>query len=69
MSHATSCTLENSLVPSKLLGRLQNPLSALVFNYGQFNSDCIGFSISEAAFLASSNPRVPSGAHVKERMS
>ncbi|KAH8732413.1 hypothetical protein GQ44DRAFT_754941 [Phaeosphaeriaceae sp. PMI808] len=64
-SHTTSCILENTLVPSKLLGRLQSPLSALVFSYGQFNGDGIGFSISEAAFLASSNPRLPSGAHVK----
>jgi hypothetical protein len=65
-SHTTSCILENSLVPSKLLGKLQNPLSALMFSYGQFSGDGVGFSVSEAAFLASPNPRLLGGAHVKK---
>ncbi|RMZ67722.1 P-loop containing nucleoside triphosphate hydrolase [Pyrenophora seminiperda CCB06] len=65
-SHTTSCILENSLIPSKHLGRLQNPLSALVFSYGHFSGDGIGFSISEAAFLASSRAKIPGAAHVKK---
>jgi hypothetical protein len=65
-SHTTACILENMLVPSKNLGRLQKPLSALVFSYGHFSGDGAGFNISEAAFLGSSNPRYPHGAHVKK---
>lgn len=65
-SHTTSCIIENSLIPSKHLGRLQNPLSALVFSYGHFSGDGIGFSISEAAFLASIGAKVPGAAHVKK---
>ncbi|KAH7094357.1 hypothetical protein FB567DRAFT_431366 [Paraphoma chrysanthemicola] len=64
-SHTTSCVLENSLVPSKHLGKLPNPLSALVFSWAPFSGDGIGFTVSEAAFLASPNPKSPSGAHVK----
>jgi hypothetical protein len=65
-SHTTSCILENSLMPSKQLGKLQNPLSALVLSYGQFNGDGTGFSISEATFLASPKPGWPYGARVKK---
>ncbi|OAG08656.1 uncharacterized protein CC84DRAFT_1086658 [Paraphaeosphaeria sporulosa] len=64
-SHTTSCILENALIPSRHLGKLQNPLSALVFSYAQFSGDGFGFTISEAAFLASSDQRLPGGAHVK----
>lgn len=64
-SHTTSCVLENALVSSPHLGKLPNPLSALVFSYAPFNGDGIGFTISEAAFLASPNPGPPVGAHVK----
>jgi hypothetical protein len=64
-SHTTSCILENSLVPSKHLGKLQNPLSALVLSYAPFSGDGAGFNISEAAFLASPCPRLPVRAHVK----
>jgi hypothetical protein len=63
-SHTTSCILENALVPSEHLGRLPNPLSALVFSYASFSGDGIGFTVSEAAFLASPSPGSPSGAHV-----
>ncbi|PQE17928.1 P-loop containing nucleoside triphosphate hydrolase protein [Rutstroemia sp. NJR-2017a WRK4] len=52
-SHTTSCLLENALIPSRLLGRLQEPLSALVFSYGDYGSGGAGFTVSEAAFLAS----------------
>lgn len=50
-SYTTSCILENCLVPSKILGTLKEPLSALVFSYGLFSGDGAGFNISEAAFL------------------
>jgi hypothetical protein len=43
-SHTTACILENALIPSKQLGRLESPLSALVFSYGQFGGDGSGFS-------------------------
>jgi hypothetical protein len=63
-SHTTSCILENSLIRSKHLGKLRSPLSALVFNFAQFSGDGVGFTVSEAAFLASPDPRLPRGAHV-----
>jgi hypothetical protein len=64
-SHTTACILENSLIPSKNLGHLERPLSALVFSYGHFSGDGSGYSISEAAFLASPSPQFPRGAHIK----
>jgi hypothetical protein len=65
-SHTTSCILENSLVPSRHLGKLRSPLSALVFSFAQFSGDGVGFTVSEAAFLASPDRRLPGGAHVKK---
>jgi hypothetical protein len=65
-SHTASCILENSLLPSGYLEELKNPLSALVFSYGHFGGDGTGFSISEAAFLASPKPGLPGAAHVKK---
>jgi hypothetical protein len=64
-SHTVSCILENVLIPSDSLGRLDSPLSALVFSYGHFNGDGSGFSISEAAFLAVPNPTMRSHSTVK----
>ncbi|KAL1597158.1 hypothetical protein SLS60_008740 [Paraconiothyrium brasiliense] len=64
-SHTTSCILENCLIPSKNLGVLQEPLSALVFSYSLFTGDGAGFSISEAAFLGAPSPRF-GNAHVKK---
>lgn len=64
-SHTTSCILENCLIPSKSLGKLQQPLSALVFSYGLWSGDGAGFNVSEAAFLGAPNPRF-GGAHVKQ---
>ncbi|KAF1994123.1 hypothetical protein P154DRAFT_448366 [Amniculicola lignicola CBS 123094] len=58
-SHTTACILENALIPSPNLGRLENPVSAMIFSYGEFSSDGGGFSISEAAFLATSHPAFP----------
>ena len=50
-SHTTSCFLENSLLSSPALGKLQQPLSALVLSYGDYGSTG-SFNISEAAWLA-----------------
>jgi hypothetical protein len=65
-SHTTACMLEDALIPLRQLGRLESPLSALVFNYGQFGGDGSGFSISEAAFLGAPNPELTEHAHVKK---
>jgi hypothetical protein len=65
-SHITSCILENSLIHSKILGKLRSPLSALVFSFAQFSGDGVGFTVSEAAFLASADPSLPGGEHVKK---
>ncbi|KAF2646780.1 hypothetical protein P280DRAFT_486334 [Massarina eburnea CBS 473.64] len=65
-SHTTSCIMENALISSANLGKLQNPLSALVFSYGPFSGDGSGYNISEAAFLAAPHPKMPGGAHVRK---
>jgi hypothetical protein len=65
-SHTTSCLLENVLIPSKHLGRLENPLSALVFSYGHFSGDGLGFNISEVASLAAAHPSFPGHSYVKK---
>jgi hypothetical protein len=65
-SHTTACMLEDALIPLRQLGRLESPLSALVFSYGQFGGDGSGFSISEAAFLGAPNPELPNHAHVEK---
>jgi hypothetical protein len=57
-SHTTACMLENALIRSPRLGRLQAPVSALVFSYGEFSNNGFGFNVSEAAFLAASNQAV-----------
>ncbi|KAH3998766.1 hypothetical protein HBI38_094290 [Parastagonospora nodorum] len=54
-SHTTACMLENALIPSQQLGRLQAPVAALVFSYSEFSSGGSGFTLSEAAFLGSAN--------------
>jgi hypothetical protein len=65
-SHTTACILENALIPSQQLGRLQKPLSALVFSYGQFGGDGTSFSVSEAAFLAAPHFKFPNHPHVNK---
>ncbi|PVI04343.1 hypothetical protein DM02DRAFT_611599 [Periconia macrospinosa] len=65
-SHTTSCIMENVLIQSNILGKLQSPLSALVFSYGHFSGDGAGFNISEAAFLAAAHPKIAAGAHVRK---
>ncbi|PQE22473.1 AAA-like domain protein [Rutstroemia sp. NJR-2017a BVV2] len=69
-SHTTSCLLEteNALIPSRHLGRLQEPLSALVFSYGDYGGGGAGFTVSEAAFLASRsrNPKLQDHPVVKK---
>ncbi|KAF4633389.1 hypothetical protein G7Y89_g4730 [Cudoniella acicularis] len=37
-SHTTACMVENCLIPSPVLGVLQKPLSALVFNFAEYSS-------------------------------
>ncbi|KAF2871091.1 hypothetical protein BDV95DRAFT_494743 [Massariosphaeria phaeospora] len=64
-SHTTSCILENALIPSRSLGRLESPLSALVLSYGHFGSGGVGFSISEAAYLVAPHRDFPKHPSVK----
>ncbi|KAI4672234.1 uncharacterized protein J4E78_000734 [Alternaria triticimaculans] len=54
-----SCLLENALIPSKNLGRLEAPASALVFSYGSWSTGGAGFSVSEAVHLARAQPEYP----------
>lgn len=58
-SHTTACLLENALVPSKNLGRLEAPASALVFSYGSWSTGGAGFSVSEAVHLSRARPDYP----------
>ncbi|KAI9809358.1 MAG: hypothetical protein M1826_003936 [Phylliscum demangeonii] len=51
-SYTLSCMLENCLLPSGRLGKLSQPLTALVFHYDPFNSYSLG-QICEAAYLCS----------------
>lgn len=64
-SHTTATMLENALIPSKHLGRLKAPVSALVFSYGDWSSGGAGFDISEAAYLSAPDPAYPH-THVKK---
>ena len=50
-SHTLSCMLEAALWQPKL-GKLPNPLAAMVFHYDKFNS-CSSSQICEAAYLSS----------------
>ncbi|KAI4685696.1 hypothetical protein J4E81_008848 [Alternaria sp. BMP 2799] len=58
-SHTTACMLENALIPSKHLGRLEAPASALVFSYGSWSTGGAGFSVSEAVHLSRARPAFP----------
>lgn len=51
-SHTLSCMLEDCLLPSKL-GKLPNPLAAIVFHYDRFTS-YTSSQVCEAAYLCSS---------------
>ncbi|KAF1848037.1 uncharacterized protein K460DRAFT_279645 [Cucurbitaria berberidis CBS 394.84] len=64
-SHTTAVMLENALLSSPYLGYLKAPVSALVFNYGEFSNGGLGFNISEVAFLAAANKSFP-GHRVKK---
>ncbi|KAH9209087.1 hypothetical protein DL95DRAFT_438120 [Leptodontidium sp. 2 PMI_412] len=57
-SHTTACMIENCLIPSPILGVLQRPLSALVFNFAEYTSSS-SFRPCELAFLASPSPELP----------
>ncbi|PQE28769.1 p-loop containing nucleoside triphosphate hydrolase protein [Rutstroemia sp. NJR-2017a WRK4] len=50
------------------LGRLQEPLSALVFSYGDYGGGGTGFAVSEVVFLASRsrNPKLQDHPVVKK---
>lgn len=54
----TDCHTENCVIPSPMLGSLQKPLSALVFNFAEYSSPA-NFRPSEVAFLASPNKQNP----------
>ncbi|KAL2066032.1 hypothetical protein VTL71DRAFT_2103 [Oculimacula yallundae] len=56
-SHTTACMIENCLIPSPILGVLQKPLSALVFNFAEYTSNS-SFRPCELAFLASPSPEL-----------
>ncbi|KAH7079616.1 hypothetical protein FB567DRAFT_125993 [Paraphoma chrysanthemicola] len=60
-SHTTACMLENALIPSPHLGRLQAPVSALVFSYSEFSNGGSGFAVSEAASLARASEAIANG--------
>lgn len=47
--------IESCLIPNRILGPLQRPLTGLVLHYGQYTSST-SFYPSEAAFLAVPNP-------------
>lgn len=51
-SHTTACMIENAVVPSKTLGELKKPMSALVFSYGEWSNGGANFTLSEAISLA-----------------
>jgi len=63
-SHTTSCILENSVISSPHLGKLESPVCTLVFSYGEWSSGGKGFNISEATHLAGTSQRFP-GHNVK----
>ena len=54
-SHTLSCMLEAALQETRL-GKVPNPLAAMVFHYDKFNS-CSSSQICEAAYLSS--PKIP----------
>lgn len=60
--------LENALIPvsDARFGRLEKPLSAMVFAYDDFNGNGEGFSVSEAASLASAHAQLPKNYRVKK---
>ncbi|KAI5815382.1 hypothetical protein BZA77DRAFT_265894 [Pyronema omphalodes] len=54
-SHSLSCLLESCLLPTRTLGVLNRPLSAMVFHFSAYTSEH-AFRPCEAAFLAVPNP-------------
>jgi hypothetical protein len=61
----TNSSVENCLIPSPVLGVLQKPLSALVFNFAEYTSGS-SFRPCELAFLASPGSQSPSHLSVKK---
>jgi hypothetical protein len=58
-SHTTSCLLENAVISSPYLGKLESPVPTLVFSYGEWSTGGAGFNISEATFLAAPSQAAP----------
>jgi hypothetical protein len=60
--------IENALipVPSDQFGRLEKPLSAMVFAYDDFNGNGESFNVSEAASLASPHAQLSKHFRVKK---
>lgn len=54
----TNSSIENCLIDSPVLGLLQKPLSALVFNFAEYTSSS-SFRPCELAFLASPGSQIP----------
>ena len=61
----TNSLIENCLIPSPVLGVLQKPLSALVFNFAEYTS-ASSFRPCELAFLASPGSQIPNRSSVKK---
>jgi hypothetical protein len=57
-SHTSACLLENSIIPSPYIGRLEEPVSCLVYSWAD-NSGSTSFNVSEAAYLGTSLPEYP----------
>jgi hypothetical protein len=57
--------IENCLIPSPILGVLQKPLSALVFNFAEYSS-VSSFRPCELAFLGSHGSELPTHLSVKK---
>ncbi|KAF8847659.1 hypothetical protein BDZ45DRAFT_607118 [Acephala macrosclerotiorum] len=64
-SHTTACMIENCLISSPVLGVLQKPLSALVFNFAEYTSGS-SFRPCELAFLASPGSQLSSHLGVRK---
>ncbi|KAF4635433.1 hypothetical protein G7Y89_g2662 [Cudoniella acicularis] len=65
-SHTSACMLENCLIRTPILGSLQRPLTALVFNRAEYTNR-LNFRPSEAAFLATVGEQCPGHElHVKK---
>lgn len=58
-SHTTACIIENAVIPSETLGELKQPMSTLVFSYGEWSNGGASFNVSEAVSLATAAADFP----------